>query len=333
MAYRFKLNKSLADGVRRVALEQIDMAMAEVAAAARDHRAVHHSRKCMKRLRALLTLVEPALSHRAFAREDRRFRDVGRALSGARDAQVMMETLAKLEAHDPAIAGLRVTHTAKSWLGYQRRVAAQGLDSGTLAYVIDELQAAAQRFEALKIRGEAFAPVALGVQRTYAKAQAQMWAAYRRPSDCGFHDWRKHVQRHWRHMQLLAPAWPGLMDARVQVAAEVSELLGEDHDLAVLRALFVRDGALFGPGSEVRTIIATCEARQNAVRLAAVPRGQRLFAAPPKAFRRELETYWQSARALAGQDVRAMAQAGEMNGQSHGQAWMVLPHAKAALVT
>ena len=48
MAYRFDLDETLEDGVRRIALSQIDRAMAELKAVDRAT-AVHDTRKAMKR--------------------------------------------------------------------------------------------------------------------------------------------------------------------------------------------------------------------------------------------------------------------------------------------
>ena len=78
--------------------EQIDQAVALLSDPKDPHRSVHESRKCLKRVRALLRLARPALQPETFRSENRRFRDIARALSAARDSQAMLESLAKLEA-------------------------------------------------------------------------------------------------------------------------------------------------------------------------------------------------------------------------------------------
>ncbi len=55
-------------------------------------------------------------------------------------------------------------------------------------------------------------------------------------TDEDFHALRKSVQQHWRHMQLLSRAWPEALSARADEAKALSQLLGEDHDLYVLRS-------------------------------------------------------------------------------------------------
>ena len=51
-------------------------------------------------------------------------------------------------------------------------------------------------------------------------------AARHRPDD--FHEWRKAVKRHWHHCEALG------LDDRARLVHELSDLLGDDHDLATL---------------------------------------------------------------------------------------------------
>ena len=58
---------------------------------------MHETRKALKRLRALLRLVRPAMGEAAFKQENAQLRDIGLSLSGARDRHVLLETVNKLE--------------------------------------------------------------------------------------------------------------------------------------------------------------------------------------------------------------------------------------------
>lgn len=57
---------------------------------------VHTVRTTIKRLRAILRLIQPAISKTAFEREDSRLRQAARRLSLARDTQVARQTLLAL---------------------------------------------------------------------------------------------------------------------------------------------------------------------------------------------------------------------------------------------
>ena len=70
MTYRFKLQEPIADGVRRIGLEQIDIAAAKLAGKKDDPAvAIHDARRCLKRLRALLRLVRPGVAETTYRRE------------------------------------------------------------------------------------------------------------------------------------------------------------------------------------------------------------------------------------------------------------------------
>ncbi|MBU2583490.1 MAG: CHAD domain-containing protein [Alphaproteobacteria bacterium] len=95
MAFRFKQKEDIAEGFNRIASGQIKRALREWKKPDRSI-AVHETRKCIKRLRALLRLVKPALPPQVFADENAGLRDIGRLLSVSRDLQVMSETVAEL---------------------------------------------------------------------------------------------------------------------------------------------------------------------------------------------------------------------------------------------
>src|SRR5215467_10608697 len=103
MTYRFKLQEPIGQAVRRVGLEQIEIATAKLAGTDDVATAIHDARRCLKRLRALLRLVEPGLAEGLYRREAARLAGIGRLLAGARDLHVMRQTLSKLEGRFEAL--------------------------------------------------------------------------------------------------------------------------------------------------------------------------------------------------------------------------------------
>src|SRR3954451_4194295 len=96
MAYRLALGGELAATVRAAAREQLDAAADGLAQGEDPVEAVHAARKRLKRTRSLLRLVGPGMRARDYRARNTTLRDAGRALSGARDADVMVETVDKL---------------------------------------------------------------------------------------------------------------------------------------------------------------------------------------------------------------------------------------------
>jgi hypothetical protein len=96
--YRLRGDEPAADGVRRIARGQLELATELVRGDHGDDHgaAVHDARKALKRLRALVRLSRDAIGQERYQAENVTFRDVGRSLSSARDAEVMLQTLDEL---------------------------------------------------------------------------------------------------------------------------------------------------------------------------------------------------------------------------------------------
>src|SRR5262245_44046275 len=105
MAYRFKLQEPLAQEVRRVALEQIDLAEEKLTSQHDIPDAIHNARRGLTRLRARGRLLRPAIGDGAYRRESERIAGAARLLAGARDLHVMRLTANKLESRFGPLPG------------------------------------------------------------------------------------------------------------------------------------------------------------------------------------------------------------------------------------
>ncbi|HKD57876.1 MAG TPA: CHAD domain-containing protein [Hyphomicrobiaceae bacterium] len=295
MTYRFKLQEPIGQAVRRVGLEQIEIATAKLAATNDIATAIHDARRCLKRLRALLRLIEPGLAEAQYRREAARLAGIGRLLSRARDLDVMRQTLGKLECRFDALpAG--ATDRLATFLAHSQDHAS-GPDGRRQALVRLEQS---KRFFATKAAATIeLGHVIEGLGRAYRKARKAFRQAYRAPHEEAFHACRKRVQLHWRHMALLSRGWPEALSARASEAKEVSRLLGEDHDYAVLLALARERGKSILRAEDLEALTALCTSCQSELRAAARPRGDRLFAEPVKNLESRVALYWVSAQCLA----------------------------------
>lgn len=294
MAFRFKLDEPIQKGFRRVGCEQIDRALAELGAGVDCAGEIHEARKCLKRVRALLRLGRAGLSGEAFRTENRVFGDIARRLGPARDGHVLQETLLKLEAS-------RTDDAARRALG-RLRVAllattteSAGADADTLARAHDDLLGARERFRRLEITPATRATLIEGAEQTYRRGRKAMAAAYDTSDDEAFHAWRKCVQAHWRHMVLLSRLWPETMDARAVQARELSQILGDDHDLFLVRRRIDALGKTDPPPDAVEAVLALVAKRQAMLRRLARPRGALLYAIAPRGHGRWLAAVWEAA--------------------------------------
>lgn len=291
MAYRFKLDESLAKGFRRIAREQISRALSELGPSDVPPSGVHESRKTMKRLRALLRLVRPQIGDKAFKARNTGLRDASQLLTSQREHQVLSETIAKLEAiHGEA--GATILSSFKKAIEGSASAAQTSLAPEAAENLRALLEKEGRRLEKLKLKGDGFQLLAPGLEQNYDKGRRALSKAYKSPSSDQFHDLRKTVQWHWRHMALLSRAWPEYFDVRIQAARELSQILGDDHDMAMLqiaaKSLSKSRGEDFGP------VIRLSCARQEELRADCFDRARRLYAEQPEDFVRRMETYWQT---------------------------------------
>ena len=294
MAYRFKLDEKIRDGFHRIARDQIERAGADLSGPSELEHAVHETRKCLKRLRALLRLMRPGLSEKSFERENAALRDIAALLSETRDNHVLLLSITNLGAQKPDTPLMNLKRLAVA----QNGVHPAEEDPGRTAAALAGLRATQTRFDKLKIEPANFSTLRHGMERTYGHARRAMNAAYKTGECEAFHELRKYIQQHWRHAQLLERAWPELMQAHAAAARELSQILGDDHDLAVLAGFLERAPKGEIGKMEARHIRKSIRERQGALRELARPRLQRLFADKPDEMGRRLESWWKASKRL-----------------------------------
>jgi CHAD domain-containing protein len=287
-AYRLKQDEPLPDEIARVARGRIDHALDELRGKtdSTPEEAVHEARKDMKKLRALLRLVRGEIGKSTFARENACFRDAARELSGTRDSDVMLETLAALDL--PAGLGWELRKTMEA-----ERSGNGGDDRGAATRgAIAILKEARGRVGAWPLERDSFDALAGGLGRTYKRGRRDFKAARSEPSTETLHEWRKRVKELWYHHTLLRDVWPAAMSVAGDEAHELSDRLGDDHDLAVLADWLCQHAE---PGAVVFDAV---DRRREALQAAAFELGSRLYAEKPSAYVRRLERLWDSSQAL-----------------------------------
>lgn len=313
MTYRFKLREPVADAASRIGLEQIEIAVKRLTSRQEPHAAVHDARRCLKRLRALLRLIRGALSERDYRQQSQSLAEIGRKLAPERDQAVMRETLSKIEDRfGPLPKG--TADPLRALLADQSRPNVRSTKVQNRRELVAALDQAGAFFKRLKRVRITLEHLSEGIERTYRRARRAYRHSYREPSDEAFHAWRKAAQRHWRHMQLMSRAWPEVLGGRASEARELSRLLGEDHDLAVL-AVFAKElpaNAISADGR--RKLVGHCGAWQAGLRDLAKPRGARLFAEPAGDLSRRVMLYWSAAEEMSKRETVRADKAGPPKG-------------------
>jgi CHAD domain-containing protein len=290
--YRLKAGKPLSGEVARVARGRIDHAIDELQGRtdSTPEVAVHEARKDMKKLRALLRLTREEVGSQTYRREAACFRDAARELSGTRDSDVMLETLGSLEL--PAGAGWELRKEIQA----ERARAGEGDRDAAAGGAVAILKEARGRVDDWPLVRDSFDAVAGGLERTYRRGRRGFRAAREEPSVEALHEWRKRVKDLWYHHTLLRELWPPVLTAVGDQAHELSDMLGDDHDLAVL-ADWVRE-RVPAAGPELFDAV---DRRREELQRQSFALGALLYADKPSAFVKRLERLWNAQRT----DVRA----------------------------
>ncbi len=284
MAYRFSRDEDLTRGVRRVARDQIEKALTQLDELDGEgvEDAVHDVRKRCKKVRGVVRLVRPELG-KEYQRANTLARAAARELSSIRDAHALLATFDDLvAAHADQLPAGRLT-------GVRTGLRARADAATATVTGDDERIARARRLLAgLRDRTEKWsAPdeadvIRGGLAKTYGRGRDGWAASQEDPSDERLHEWRKRVKYLWYHTRLLAPAAPSVLGPAAKRLHDLSDSLGDDHDLAVLTRLLRAEPEAFGGEAEVatrsccwRVVAPTCSAARCCSARASTPRGRK----------------------------------------------------------
>jgi len=329
------------EGLQRMAVGQLDIAIEHLAgerqgkSAVGAGRAVHETRKSLKRLRTLLRLLANEVDEQALALEENAVRDAARRLAGARDAEVLVETLdGLLERHPRKLARRKSVHIMRERLVAEReREAARIHQSATRMEVLAELRCTRARIArwTLADGGPDIAALEPGLDRVYRQGRRRYRRAASGRGDRAraMHQWRKRVKdlryacealqradpvgkqpgarklagagkrapvskRERRRANAAASQGERHLRELARRADELGELLGEEHDLAMLaervraeRKRPAKGRVPIGRGAQ-RTLLKLIARRRRRLRALALGKAERLYRRRPKKFVRRV---------------------------------------------
>ncbi len=270
------------DGLARAARGRIVHALEGLRGAHEPDKAVHEARKDMKKVRAVLRLARPQLSDKVYRRENARFREVARGLSGVRDGKAMLEALDGLVEH-----GLHRSTAGRLRRELERhREGLSAHDGAAIEDVIEELESARAGVESWPLGPDRWKELEGGLRRIYRSGRRRMRDAERDPSTEALHKWRKRAKDLWYHLSLLQEAWPAVLKAEADEAHALSDHLGDDHDLALLWE-FALDRGL-----DSQRLYTAVEKRRGELQAGAFGLGRRLYAERPRDFTERIGSLW-----------------------------------------
>ncbi len=131
-----------------------------------------------------------------------------------------------------------------------------------------------------------------GLRRVYANGRKALKHAIAEGSPRDFHNWRKQTKYLRHQMQVLEPLWPGLVGELADQAHKVSDYLGDDHDLVVLREKVAAHRECFKDVREQQAQLAVIDRRCRHLRDKALILGRRIYEEKPAVFEARFRKYW-----------------------------------------
>jgi CHAD domain-containing protein len=237
MKYRLKHREPLDAGIQRTVKAIVARIVSDLRSPDIDRStAIHNARRGCKIIRGLFRLVKSGIKD-DFESVDTLARDAAARFSGLRDADMVSEALNQLRKtqidsmpeDELTTIQHELVHSIKN-VENGHRFAQQQVDA--FLADMDEL---VLRITSLRFRKSLARRMQSEFTKSYARALHAMTETFRMPADENLHRWRKYVKQHEYQLRFLKNYWNGKLDSRLVRLVRLAELLGDDHDLAVIQ--------------------------------------------------------------------------------------------------
>ena len=202
-------------------------------AAAEPEEAVHEYRKSIRRARAVVSLLRPALGKKtadSFTRElQRAFAETG----ALRDADVLLASLRLVESDDPALPEIEAA--------LEREGRSDGADAArALEKGSDILKPLPDSLRVVLPESFSMDDLDRGLTRSTRRVRSTLEKAVETKTDADFHEWRKRVKELRYQIEMLASSGSPALKKREKKLDGLAEDLGETTDLILLEAALAK---------------------------------------------------------------------------------------------
>ncbi|MFG0286683.1 MAG: CHAD domain-containing protein [Rhodopirellula sp. JB044] len=292
MSFKLKQTEKVQSGVRRIATEQIDKAIREVEDDSLPrHEVIHQVRKRCKKVRGLVRLVRPALG-KAYHEANVLFRDAARPLSELRDAKSMVGTCDDLMNYFEGKVDRSIFESIRSSLKQDLSDINDRKIGERLSEFRDTMLESKKMVKDWALSDSGFDAIEGGFIKTYERASDRLSDAKDDRDSHLLHQFRKRTKYHWYHLRLLQDIWPPIMKSYRDAAKELSDLLGDEHDYAVLRQTILNDPEVLNEHKNVEVFVALLDARRRRLANRAITIAERLFASSGDVAAGRIEKIW-----------------------------------------
>jgi CHAD domain-containing protein len=294
MGYQLKPDHTLEAEVRRIADERLAAAIAALTSAGDrvEGQQVHDARRHVKKVRALVHLLRPALA--GAKKADARLRMAGRLLAPLADADAIEEALIRLLRKYPSAIAREaradvLSRAARRCAVVRRRFRRTHVLRDAAAALRRE-RLAAWRWRVVQ---DDFDTIAPGLLKSMRKARRAMKDALGHPSAETLHTWRRRVKDHWLQVRLLKARCGDVFSQDERRLEMLDGALGELHNFALLEELVAAE-----PGLDTRVreqILRLLRRDERDHRATSGALAAEVYARPPREIVRRARRGWREA--------------------------------------
>jgi hypothetical protein len=269
--------ETLDAGLTRIARQTVEHVVVHLTDSTADtNERVHETRKRLKEIRAVLRLGRFGLDG-DFGALNGAFRDAARQLASAREADALVAMAKSLHGttRDP-LERRALTRVARLLAEDQPAASLPAIDFPVVTFAAH----GTRWFER-------------GLRRTYRGGRRAFRRARRERTAAAIHEWRKRVKDLWYETQIVAPAWPEVLDARVEMLHDLSRLLGDHHDVWALESHVAEHRRRFGKITAQRMAVVAA-LRLAEIEAAIFEKGAFAYAESPRAWSESIVAYWRA---------------------------------------
>ena len=274
MAHRIERSEEVGEALIRLAGADLSAAQRELRRPGAADKRIHRVRQRLKRVRTLIRVLEPALGEPARTVR-RELSATARLLAGARDADVVAASARGLASstRTPESVGLdRVVEalSREAARAHRERLPVADVNRRLAAMLVEVAALPAQAFD-----GSALLQKAL--DHAYRSGRKTMRRARTSLATPDLHAWRKEVKHFWHLLRLTRRRLGRQAHQLAPRLEDLGELLGLDHDHAVLAEKLALSPA--GDPALMQQLSLIAE-RRRALERAAFDLGHRIYRKP-----------------------------------------------------
>ena len=286
-------------GVGRVLDELFRNAISRLEPSSRDREEdIHAVRTTIKRVRAILRLVQPTIGKATFRKQNQRLQETARLLAPMRDAAIGLHTLQgfasaagrKQKRNDVCIVH---DHFAK-----RIPLPHLGTQEAVMRATVRALEAHRRQLRKLRIISADWHEMGMGLEKVYDACRRRMKRALSVGDDDSFHRWRIRLKNLYYELQFLEPIFSRRLRSMTARLKRLEAMIGDDHDIAVLKASLQKTPEHFGGGPVVKRVLRQLKERSDKLRRTMRPLAETVLDEKPGRFARQIDRRmikWQKA--------------------------------------